>query len=41
MDNDNLLQYLNELVVESKIIEDVPINVSLIEKNITAVVGNE
>ena len=36
-----MLQYLNELVVESKIIEDVPINVSLIEKNITAVVGNE
>lgn len=41
MDEDNLVQYLNELIDETKLMENVPINVSLIEKNITAVVGDD
>ena len=41
MDDDNLQKYLDKLIEESKDMENCPINVSLIEKNITAVVGSD
>ena len=41
MEDDELIDLVQEVVNSSRQIEDVPINISLAEKNITAVVGQE
>ncbi len=41
MVEDNLIDLLNSIKTENRLIENVPIDISFVEKNITAVVGKE
>lgn len=40
IDSDNLLQEVYKLGAESRMLENVPISTSFVEKNITAIIGN-
>ncbi len=39
LDEDNLQQYINEIKNQTKRIDDTPISISLVEKNISAIIG--
>ena len=41
MDDDNLVEYLNQVANKSKVIKNAPITVSLVEKNISAIISDD